>query len=250
MKNLAYIIIVLFTVSCNSDKGWDCFKSAGNIETRNFQVGTFSKIRIEGEVSLNIKQSETVSVSVESGENLFGNISVTVEGETLVIKDLNSCNLVRDYGLTIASVSVTNLTEIRNSSSFDVRSEGVLNFPNLSLISDTTGGIEDVRKGGDFYLNLNCEDFALSANGQSIFYITGNSQNATIVFSDEQPRFNGENFIIQNLSILQRSANKMIVNPIQKISGIIYGTGDVIAVNRPQIIEIEQRFTGTLIIQD
>ncbi len=250
MKKIAYILIILLAISCNSDKGWDCFKSAGNIVTRNFEVGSFSKIRIEGEVALNIKQSEIQTITVESCENLFSNISVTVEGETLVIKDLNKCNLVRDYGLTVANVSVSNLTEIRNSSSFDVKSDGILNFPTLALVSNTTGGIDDVRKGGDFYLNVVCENFSVSANGQSIFYITGKTQNANILLTDEQPRFNGENFIIEDLTFVQRSANKMIVNPIQSIHGIIYGTGDVVAVHRPQLIEVEQRFTGTLIIQD
>lgn len=250
MKKFKYILLLLILVGCNGEKSWDCLQNAGDIISRDFQVASFSKIRIEGEVTLKLKQDVNQKVSVESGENLFSDISVVIDGETLVIRDINKCNLVRDYGLTVAYVSVANLTEIRNSSSFDVIGEGILNFPELTLTSNTTGGIEDVRKGGDFYLNLKCENFTVSANGQSIFYISGQTQNASISFSDEQPRFNGQNFLIQNLNFAQRSANKMIVNPIQSISGIIYGTGDVIAINRPELIDVDERFIGRLIFQD
>ena len=42
----------------------------------------------------------------------------------------------------------------------------------------------------------------------------------------------------------------MKVFPLNKVSGEIRGTGDVILVNRPDIIEVEEFFTGKLIIQD
>ena len=41
----------------------------------------------------------------------------------------------------------------------------------------------------------------------------------------------------------------MIINPIQKISGIISGTGDVICVNRPPIVEVEALYKGRLIFE-
>jgi hypothetical protein len=40
------------------------------------------------------------------------------------------------------------------------------------------------------------------------------------------------------------------VNPQNKIAGEIRGTGDVIAVNEPPVVEVEQFFTGQLIFQD
>ena len=42
----------------------------------------------------------------------------------------------------------------------------------------------------------------------------------------------------------------MIVNPQNKISGQIRGTGDVISINEPPIVEVLQFFTGQLIFQD
>ena len=39
----------------------------------------------------------------------------------------------------------------------------------------------------------------------------------------------------------------MIVNPIQSLTGIIRGTGDVIAVNQPPMVDVEQIYIGQLI---
>ena len=36
----------------------------------------------------------------------------------------------------------------------------------------------------------------------------------------------------------------MIVNPQQSISGQIRGTGDVISINEPPIVEVERLYTG------
>jgi len=239
---------VLF--SCDKENGSDCFQATGTIITTEFEVAPFTKIQFEDDVTLVLKQEPTQSVVIETGENLLSDIAVFVEDGRLIIQDNNGCNLVREYGVTKAYVSVPDVTEIRNSSSKEVRSDGTLNFSNLTLVSNSSGDIDGVKKSGDFILNIVSENFSISANGQSIFYITGETQTADIVFSDEWPRFEGENFKIDTLSILQRSATYMKVFPQNKISGEIRGTGDVILYNTPDIIEVEEYFTGQLIIQD
>lgn len=251
-KKIKYIwILVVVLVSCDIDNVSDCFQSTGAIISTEFQVEPFTKIRFENDISLVLKQDSIQQVVIETGEGLLNNIQVKVENGVLIIQDNNSCNLAREYAVTKAYVSVPNLTEIRNSSSRDVTSNGILNFPNLKLMSNTTGGnIEGEKKSGDFILHVLCDDFRVSANGQSIFYITGESKTANLKFTDEWPRFEGENFKIDTLSFLQRSATYMKVFPLNKVSGEIRGTGDVILVNRPDIIEVEEFFTGKLIIQD
>ena len=41
----------------------------------------------------------------------------------------------------------------------------------------------------------------------------------------------------------------MIVNPLDKLSGQLVSTGDVISVNKPDIVEVEALFTGQLIFE-
>ena len=236
--------------SCDSDKSWDCFQTAGSPVSTEYVVSEFSKIRIEDDVTLYLKQGETQEVKLETGENLLSDISVSVEENTLVVKDNNDCNLVRDYGITKVFVTVPNITEIRNSSAYDVIGEGTLNFPNLTLVSNSSAGPETIRKSGDFYLNIICEKFRVSANGQSIFYISGNSEEAILSFADEMPRFEGKDFIINELTVFQRSANKMIVNPQESIVGKIVATGDIVSYNRPPLVDVKELFTGRLLFKD
>ncbi|MDP2686211.1 MAG: head GIN domain-containing protein [Aequorivita sp.] len=250
MKKLFFIGLFFLILSCNSDNSWDCVEAAGDSISKEYVLSEFSKIRIEDDITLYLKQGETQEIKLETGENLLGDISVTIEGETLIVKNKNSCNLVRDYGITKVFVTTPNITEIRNSSAYDVIGEGVLNFPQLTLISNSSAGPETIRKSGDFYLNINCDQFQISANGQSVFYITGYSQKASLSFDDEMPRFEGQNLVIDELTVSQRSANKMIVNPQQSIIGKIVATGDIISHNRPPLVDVKELFTGRLIFKD
>ena len=250
MKKLFFSGLIFLLLSCDSENSWDCLQASGNVISKEYFVSEFSKIRIEDDVTLYLKQGETHVVKLETGENLLSDISVTVEGETLVVKNQNSCNLVREYGITKVFVTTPNITEIRNSSAYDVIGEGVLNFPELLLVSNTTAGPETIRKSGDFILNVNCENFRVDANGQSVFYISGQAELARISFADEFPRFEGADFLINELTVFQRSANKMLVNPQQSIVGEIRATGDIISFNRPPIVDVKEFFTGRLLFKD
>ncbi|HET8837726.1 MAG TPA: DUF2807 domain-containing protein, partial [Flavobacteriaceae bacterium] len=140
MKKLFFTGLFFLMLSCDSDTSWDCVQAAGDSISKEYVLSEFSKIRIEDDVTLYLKQGETQAVQLETGENLLGDISVTIEGETLIVKNKNSCNLVRDYGITKVFITTPNITEIRNSSAYDVIGEGVLNFPQLTLISNSSAG--------------------------------------------------------------------------------------------------------------
>ncbi len=249
MKRI-FILLVIICVSCNSEDAADCFQTNGSRETRTFEVPGFSKIRIEDNVNLRLSQGDINLVQVEAGGNLFTDISVEVIGNTLVVRSDNNCELVRDYDPIIAMVTVPDLKEIRNASTGEVRGEGVLNFTELELRSDTSAGPDDPKKSGDFNLHLDCENLLVAANGFSRFFIRGRATEAEIRFTDEVPLFEGANFEVGDLKVFQRSANIMRVNPVHSLRGSIRGTGDIIAVNRPDIVEVETFYTGRLIFED
>ena len=250
MKRWIILSLALLLFACNSEDAGDCLQTTGDIIIEEFTVGAFTKVRIEDDVSLVIRQGPVRQVLIETGENLLNDVSVSVEGDILVIRDSNRCNFFRDYGVTRAIVTTPELTEIRNASEFNVVGQGVLRFPFLLLVSNTSGGVEDARKSGDFTLTVECEKFFVDANGFSGFYIDGTAEEASITFQDEAARFEGENFVVDDLKVFHRSANKMIVNPQNSIEGRILGTGDVISVNRPPIVDVEELYTGRLIFRD
>lgn len=247
---LGILLISILLQGCDSSDAPDCIRAAGDLVRKNILVDAFDRIRIEDGVRLQIKQGDMAAVELESGENLIDEISARVIDSVLVVSNNLNCNFVREYGLTTVYVTAPDLREIRNSSRFEVRSQGVLSYPRLVLLSNTSQEGSAGKKSGDFYLTLDVSSLRISANGVSVFYLDGSAVNARFVFSDEQPRLEAADLSIENVSILQVSANKMILNPQQSLVGEIRGTGNVIAVNRPDSVAVDELFTGRLIFQD
>lgn len=250
MKKLIYILSAVLLISCNGDKVPDCFQNSGDIIQQEFQVSTFDKITVFERIELILTDAPTESVVVETGEYLMNDIKVTVEEGRLILKNENACNLTRDYGITKIFVSAPNITEIRNSSGLTVRSNGVLNFPILGLISEDFEEEDAFHIDGDFRLNVNCNAINVATNGLSNFFIEGSVTDLFVGFYAGDGRFEGQNLIAQNIEIFQRSSNDMIFNPQRSIIGEIRSTGDVILVNEPPMVDVQVYYTGRLIIQD
>jgi hypothetical protein len=134
-----------------------------------------------------VEHGEDQEVVIEAGENLPPDIIVKVIDNTLIIRDTNTCNFVRDYGSTTARITIPYLKLIRTASSYDIRSAGILELDTLTLTSNATGGFAVPRKRGDFYLNINSTNLRVDANVQSVFHLCGNVENGSVAFTDENP---------------------------------------------------------------
>jgi len=251
MKRKALIaLIATILVGCNYEDAPNCLRTEGAPVSRELSLPEFSKVVIEDDLQLLIRQGNEQRVVLESGANLIDDIVVQVDRGTLRATNGVRCNLFRGYAVNTLIITVPDLQAVRNSSAFDVRGEGVLSFNSLTLQSNTSPGPGYPQKGGDFYLNLRCEQLSISANGQSVFYLQGSVGQARVSFSDEFPRLEAGALFINDLDILQRSAAPMIVYPMQSITGEIRGTGDVIALNRPPVVSVTEFFSGRLIFTD
>ena len=245
------LALLLVLASCNSENAEDCFQTSGKTVEIDYQLENFTKLRAETDVIVHIKQGPEYKVTLRTGKNLVNEALIEVQGDVLVLRNDNRCNLVRKYGNFEVFVTVPNLTEIRHNSAREIYSDGTLVFPNLYLVSNTSINLDVIlRKTGEFHLDLDTENLRIDANGKSVFYITGEAENMKLSFQNENPRFEGRDFVVQNIEVYHRAPNKMIVNPQQSLIGVITGTGDVIAVNRPPVVDVEERYTGRLIFED
>ena len=249
MKNLIYIALTIVLLSCNGENVPDCFQNSGTIVQQEFNVDTFDKITVFERVELIVKDEPVQKVVVETGKYLLNDVDVKVEDRRLTLVNNNSCNLTRDYGITKVYVSAPNLTEIRNSSGLTVSSDGILNYSNLSLISEDFNDKNTTHTDGDFNLQINSDRIRVVVNNLSSVFLNGSVNNLFIGFYAGDSRFEGANLIAQNINIFQRSSNDMIVNPQQSIKGEIRGTGDVISLNHPPVVDVEEFYTGTLIFE-
>lgn len=229
--------------SCDSENANDCFQTSGEIISKEISVENFNKINISEGIELIIKEGTDTKVVIESGQNLLSGITAEVADGKLFLRNSNGCNFVHDYNNTKVYVTTPTLENVYSSSQFAVKSEEILNFPLLSLQS----GMFSNTASGTFELEVNCENLTIEDNKSTFFKISGKATNLSINFYDGNARFDGSNLIANEVLFFQRSSNDIIVYPINKISGTIYSTGNIVLKNTPPTIEVTQLYQGHLV---
>ena len=249
MRNILYIFFTLLLLTCDSENANDCFQTSGKIIQQEIDISSFESILVNRDIELIIEEGIDFSVLVETGENLLNDIEALVVDNQLRLKDNNTCNYVRDYGITKVFVSAPDLKSIRTSSQYEVSSNGVLNFSNITLYSEdfNTPGTFTV---GDFRLQINSSELRIISNNISSFYISGEVEDLYVGFFSGAGRFEGKDLNAQNVTVSHRGSNDMLVNPQVSLSGVLRGTGDLLSFNNPDIVEVEQLYTGRLIFQN
>ena len=247
MKKILIFIGMILFLGCDTEDGNDCFQKAGKIIQTEVEVQNFSEIMVFERIKLYIQQGPEQKVIIETGENLLNEVTAQVEGERLILKNENSCNLVRDYEITKIYVTTPNLTWLRSSTGIAIESIGTLSFPDLYLLSVNEELDPDIHTDGDFILDLDVENLRITNDNYSNYFLKGKVENFDAFFAGGDGRLEASELIVQNYDIFHRGTNKLIVNPQQVLKGDIYSYGDVVSKNRPPEVDIEEHFKGKLI---
>ena len=246
IKNVLSLFSLFILLNCNSEDASDCFQTEGNLVQQEVDIGSFESILVNRDIELIVKEGPESTVVIETGENLLNDVLATVVNGQLQLTDFNTCNYVRDYGITKVIVTAPNIKEIRNSSQYAVSSIGVLAYPELSLVSEDFN-VPGSFTVGDLRLQINNDKLDVVANNISSFYISGTVNDLFVGFYAGAGRFEGKNLIAQHVDVFHRGSNDMIVNPQISLSGELRGTGNLISVNEPPTVNVEQFYTGELI---
>ena len=249
-KTSILVIFLAIFLGCDSENAGDCFQKSGEIIQEKLQLNNFSLITVFEGVKLVVKQGVEQQVILETGKNLRNDITVEVLNNRLTIRNENSCNLVRDFGLTTLYVTSPNISEIRSSTGFPIKSDGVLSYPDLTLFSESFGDIEAETTDGEFDLTVNNTSVNIVSNGIAFFKINGATQNLNITFAAGDSRLDAENLMADNVNLFHRGSNDMLVNPQQALNGSIVGTGNVISYNTPATVEVEELYKGRLLFKN
>ncbi len=249
-KRIFMLFFILILNSCNGDNVPDCFQNAGDLVRVTVDVPEFTTMTVFENVKVELKQGDEQKIEIETGAYLLGDVSAEVEDGRLILRNENSCNYVRDYGLTTIYVTSPNITEIRSSTGLPISSDGVLDYPNVSLISESYTNPETATTDGSFDLELNSATVNIVVNGIAFFKLRGNTNNFNVTVAAGDSRIEAEELVANSVSINHRGTNDVYVNPQQRITGVIRGTGDVICVYRPAEIDVQELYNGRLIFQD
>lgn len=243
-----YFLVVLINFACSSTNAPDCFQASGDISIEEVTVPVFNKITVFENIELILKEGEQ-NVAIETGEFLREEVTAIVEEGRLVLRDNNNCNFVRNYGITKIYVTAPNITEIRSSTSWPVRSDGVLSYSSLTLLSESYGEPEAETTDGEFNLALNSNTISIVVNGNSYFKLSGTTNNLNVVIAAGDSRIETENLISKNVTFNHRGSNDLLISPQEALNGVLRGPGDVRSFNKPPIVSVETLYTGQLIFE-
>lgn len=244
------LVIPFLFWSCNSENASDCFQNAGSIIREAVEVPPFTKVTVYENVKLTIKQGNTTKVEVETGKYLRNDVSVDVEDGRLLLRDTNSCNFTRKYGLTHVYITVPDLTEIRSSTGFPIVSDGILAFPQLALISESFNDPAAMYTSGEFNLEVEAQRINIVSNGLSYYNLRGKTLNFNITFAAGDSRLEAEALVAAHVNFNHRGSNDMRINPQLSLKGTLRGTGDVVSFNRPAEVDVEELYKGKLVYID
>lgn len=249
MKKLSCLLLTLILLSCNAKVMPDCLQNAGPIIQMEYTVPEFTKIVVFERVQLFLKQAEEQKIIVETGKYLRDDIVVDVIDGQLELHNNNGCNISRDYGITKIYVSAPDITQIRSSTGLPILSDGILNYPSLDLLSEDFGAEGMYHTSGDFKLSVNSQNLKITSNNLSHFFLDGKVDNLTVGFYAGDSRFEGRELEAQHVQLFHRSSNDMIVNAQKSLKGEIRSTGNVIATNKPDVVEVTDVYKGKLIFE-
>lgn len=232
LKRYSIVLIVVAFVGCDNEDAFDCIKTVGDINHHELDLEGFNKIELIGDIQLYIENSETQSVLLATGDNLFPKIDLEVVDGQLTISDNNKCTWARDYGNTVVTVKSNGISLIKNSGSRDVVSIGTYNIDKeLYLISQNASG--------DYYLDVSGNYLNISSNKVSNFEITGSLEKLYVGFYSGHGRFEGQNLTANTVSIFHRGANDILVKPTLLLDGSIESFGDIVVYGQPEVVDIE-----------
>ena len=249
MRKLKLLIAILLIFGCDSEDAPDCIKSSGEIISEEIAVADFEEIQVFDNVKLILEQGPKTKVLVKTGRNLLPQIGVEVAGNRLELRNESGCKLFRENDVIEVYVSTPNINWLQNSSYKMIESRGILKFPELWLRSINQERDPGIYTNGDFKLDLEVENLRITSDNISNFYLGGRAENFNLFIANGDARIEAGDLEAQNIDLMHRGTNKLIVNPQQSISGDIFGFGDVIAKNRPPQVRVKEHYSGRLIFE-
>jgi hypothetical protein len=247
---LTGVLGLILLMGCNGDSVPDCFQNTGEFIREVIPVENFTKITVNENTKLVLKEGNPILVEVETGEFLRNEVNAEVKDGTLMLTDMNNCNFFRPYGVTTFYVTAPNITEIRSNTGFSTVSEGVLTYPQIKLISESFNDPENLTTDGEFDLQLASQDVNVVVNGIAYFKLSGSSVNLNVTIAAGDSRVEARSLMVQNVSLNHRGSNDVLINPQTSLKGTIRGTGDVVSYNRPDVIDVKELYKGKLIFND
>jgi hypothetical protein len=238
---VALIVFLLFAGCKEGDNTFNCFEQSGNMVTITKFPGSFRAVIINDIFDVTLVQDSVDFVEITCGDNLAGDVELTVITDSLFLKNNNRCSWVREYTKIKVTIHFVNLKLLVTGCSCSVNTKGPIYSDDLMVAA--TGGFSEV----DLELNTRQIYFYNNKEVTGIYKFRGNTQQAVLrtfgtasLFSDS---LNAINLKAENNSVAD-----MKVFATEKLEAILTSNGNIYYYGNPtQVDLLEQSSSGKLI---
>lgn len=242
-KIIIGILFLFISTSCKKE----CTEPMGTIVQQEVEMSYFNKIIVNTGVQLFIKEGDVQRVVIETGENKLDNVYLSVTDDVLEIQSDDKCLLSISLDPVKVYVTSPDIISIRNSSEFTIFSEGIISFPELTLLVEANNN--DYLNMGNFSIQVNNQRLKVVSNGIANILVSGNTENLEVLYYNGIGKFEGQDLVAQNVHVFHRAENTLKVNPQQSLTGDIYSIGNVISYSHPPLVEVTEHYEGRLLFE-
>ncbi|MDA3953662.1 MAG: DUF2807 domain-containing protein [Bacteroidales bacterium] len=238
MRNLIYIILLLFIFSCD-----DALFDAGNIVSKSIDISDFNEIYVNDIFEIYLIQDTICGIEAKGGSNLLPNLEFLInENNKLSIYDNNSARWSRDYDKIELFISVDSLRFLQLNAPSKVISQNTILTPELKILSITDFSEIDIDIiCGNFYI-VNSEPSG------GIINISGNTNTFTF-WARGSLQVNTENCEAKNITVKTESIGNCYVKASQSLKVEILNSGNIYYSGNPETIEYVNENTENQLIK-
>lgn len=247
VNSYIWMVFALILFGCDSENAWDCVQKPGTKILFEIPVEEFHSVTVQDHVDLVLIQDTLTRVKIETGKNLANNIQLSTVNGMLHIEEKSTCNILKNRSNTTVFIYANELYTIRNASTGTVKNEGIWRQNKVNLIAENYLN-PSYRNNGEFYMNLEVQELNVLTNGHSFLKLEGSAEKASISFYTGNTRLDASTMPIQEIEVYHLGTNHMLLYPVQAIRGEILNTGDVRIYNVPPIVEVDEKYLGSLVV--
>ncbi len=224
--NLMIVIVLMPHVGCNSLNAPDCFQKAGSAKTVILTSDKpFNDVVIYDDIALNIVEDDTVYFELVYYENLIPEITFEYAKDSIILRNRNSCNFVRDFKRPLINYHT-------NKGTNNIYSLTAGNITNTDTLRNS---VRIVCKDVSNLINLTVDNTLtiFSGNSSSNFNGQGKTQILRILAYFNDGKYDCSNLRAKRVDFLQRGYNDILVHVTDSLVGSIENAGRVFYTGDP-----------------
>ena len=239
------IIVALFIflsfLSCKKVENRNCIKSVGVEVVKDLDLPFFNKLQLYEKIKFVLVEDSINKVILSGGKNLLTKTDVRISDDTLIIKNSNKCNFLRDYSkIVTAEIHFKELIGLRYFGTELLTNKGVLNLPWFILSIESSSGSVN--------LNINSNVIFASTGNYGDFILSGKT-NVAYLDINNNGFCNTSSLLVKDsikvtsrtMGVMRVNADKTFLNAEIKNGGNIYYNGN------PSFVLLKKTGKGELI---